>query len=111
MSVSDHPVRRDRAFPVTVISFTDEYYPSELVDQHEGALVITTQVGPVDMGRMMIDNGSSVDILYNHAYQRMDLGGRKMEVGQEAPLYGFSNDPVHVAGTIELPVVFGTNPQ
>lgn len=34
-----------------------------------------------------------------------------MEVGQEGPLYGFSNDHVHVVGTIELPVTFGTAPQ
>jgi len=60
---------------------------------------------------MMIDNRSSVDILYAHAYHRMHLDERKMEVGQEAPLYGFSNDPVRVAGTIELPVIFGTAPQ
>lgn len=34
-----------------------------------------------------------------------------MEVEQEAPLYGFSNDPVNVVGTIELPVTFGIAPQ
>lgn len=58
----------------------------------------------------MIDNGSSVDILYSHAYHILDLEGRKMEVGHEAPLYEISNDPVQVAGTIELPVTFGTTP-
>lgn len=41
----------------------------------------------------------------------MDLEGRKMEIAQEPPLYGFSNEPVKVAGTIKLPVVFGTAPQ
>lgn len=69
------------------------------MEPHEGVLVITAQVGPVDVRRMMIDNGSLVDILYSHAYQKLDLDGRKMEVGQEAPLYRFSNDPIHVAGT------------
>lgn len=34
-----------------------------------------------------------------------------MEVGQEAPLYGFNNDPVKVVETIELSVTFGTAPQ
>lgn len=32
-------------------------------------------------------------------------------MGQKALLYGFSNDPIHVAMTIELPVTFGTVPQ
>lgn len=59
---------------------------------------------------MMIDNGSSVDILYSHAYQRLDLQGKKMDLGGEGPLYGFSGDPVLVLGTIEMPVKFGTAP-
>lgn len=58
----------------------------------------------------MIDNRSSVDILYNHAYQKLDLEGRKIEVGQESPLYEFSNDPVNVMSTIELFVTFGMAP-
>lgn len=40
----------------------------------------------------------------------MDLEGIKMEIAQEPPLYGFSNEPVKVAGTIELSVVFGMDP-
>lgn len=109
--VSEQPVRRDRPYPGTVISFFDEDYPPESVEPREGALVITAQVGPVDMRRIMMDNGSLVDILYTHSYQRLDLEGRKMEVGQESPLYGFNNDPVHVVGMIELHVIFGMAPQ
>lgn len=111
MTLAGKPPKAERAYPGSVISFTDEDFPSEPIKLHEGALVITTQVGSVDMKRMMIDNGSSVDFLYAHAYHRMPLDGRKIEIGQEAPLYGFSNDQVNVAGTIELPVVFGTAPQ
>lgn len=81
------------------------------MEPHEGALVITAQVGAVDMRRIMMDNGFSVDILYNHAYQRMDLEGRKMEVGQKAHLYRFSNDTVNVVGTIKRPITFGIAPQ
>lgn len=99
------------ALPGMVISFSDEDYPSESVEPHEGALVITAQVGPIDMKRIMIDNSFSVDILYTHAYQRLDLEGRKMKIGQESPLYRFNNDLLSVVGTIELPVTFGTAPQ
>lgn len=79
------------------------------MEPHKGTLVITIDNDfSMDMRRKMINNDSSVDILYSHAYQKLDLEGGKMEVGQEAPLYGFSNNPAHVAGTIELPVTFGT---
>lgn len=81
LTVSKQPTRKDQAFPDTVISFIDEDYPFESMEPYEGALMITAQVGPMNVRRMMIDNGSSVDILYSHAYQRLDLEGRKMEVG------------------------------
>lgn len=111
LTVFEQPARRDRLYPNTIISFTDNDFPPESVEPHEGALVIIAQVRPVDVRRIMIDNGSLVDVLYSHAYQRLDLEGWKMEVGQESLLYGFSNDSVHVAGTIELHVVFGIAPQ
>lgn len=111
LTVFEQPSKRERPYPNIMISFSDKDYPFDMVEPHEGALVITTQVGPVDMQRIMIDNGFSVDILYSHAYQRMDLEGRKMEVGQEALFYRFSNDPINVVGTIELPVTFGMAPQ
>lgn len=39
--VSEQLIRRDRPYPDMVISFTDEDYPPESVEPHEGALVIT----------------------------------------------------------------------
>lgn len=66
--MSKQPTQRDRPYPDTVISFSDEDYTFESVKPHKGALVITAQVGPMDMMRIMIDNRSSVDILYSHAY-------------------------------------------
>lgn len=104
-------MKGERPYPNTIIFFSNEDYPPDTVEPLEGALVITAQVGLVNMRRIMIDNGPSVDILYNHAYQRMDLEGRKMEIEQESLLYGFNNDLVHVIGTIELLVIFGTTPQ
>lgn len=104
------PTRRERPYLDTIISFSEEDYSPESVELHEGALVIFAQVGPLDMRRIMIDNRSSVDILYTHTYQRLNLEGRKMEVRHEAPLYGFNNDPMNMVGTIELPITFGTAP-
>lgn len=41
MSVAGVLPKTDRLFPGTVISFTDTDYPLELIEPHEGALVIT----------------------------------------------------------------------
>lgn len=81
LTVFAQPARKDRAYLDTVISFNNEDCPFESVEPYEGALLITTQVRPLDMRRMMMDKGSSMDILYSHTYQRLDLEGQKMEVG------------------------------
>lgn len=87
MALSNQPLKGERPYPNTIIFFSDVDYSSDMVEPHEGALVITTQVRPVDMRRIMIDNGSSVDIIYSHTYQMIDLEGMKMEVEHESTLY------------------------
>ncbi|XP_074327012.1 uncharacterized protein LOC141664952 [Apium graveolens] len=57
----------------------------------------------------IIDNGSSVDVLYHHAFSRMDIGDRRLE-NSRTPLYGFTGNEVHVVGTIDMPVLFGSPP-
>lgn len=61
------------------------------------------------MKKILIDNGSSVDILYHHAFSKMDLGDRKLG-NTHTPLYGFTGHEVKVAGTIDLHVLFGSMP-
>lgn len=65
----------------------------------------------MDLRRILVDNGSLVDVLYEHAYNRLDLGGRKLELCNEPPLYSFGNAPVPIARTIELLIIFSTTPQ
>lgn len=56
-----------------VISLSDK--DSEgISDPHEDALVISIEVN-YDVKRILVDNNSYVDILYYHAYQRMNLYG------------------------------------
>lgn len=100
-----------KALKTTAIIFTDEDYSSGMVTPHEDALVIIAQVGTMDLRRILVDNGSSVDVLYGHAYNRLDLRGRKLELCNEPPLCGFGNAHVLIVGTIELPVIFSTSPQ
>lgn len=73
-------------------------------------LVITTNIVNYNISKILIDNGSSVDITYHHALHRMDLHGMQMELCKEAPLYGFGNKLVDITGTITLLVVIGQDP-
>lgn len=73
-------------------------------------MVITTQIGANTVKKILIDNGSSVDILYHSAFKRMNLGDRKLQDAKDIPLYGFTGNEVRVCGIIDLPVLFGSAP-
>ncbi|XP_074322829.1 uncharacterized protein LOC141659804 [Apium graveolens] len=93
--------------PSLVISFSDEDYSPNIIRGHQDGLVITAKIGTNTVKKILVDNGSSVDILYHHALARMDTRERKLE-NINSPLYGFTGNEIKVVGTIDLPVLFGT---
>ncbi|KAL8098061.1 hypothetical protein AgCh_030993 [Apium graveolens] len=108
-NVNPSAAKRPRANPSPVISFSDDEYHPGLIEGHQDALVITTRVGNNTVKKMLVDNGSSVDVLYHHAFSRMDIGDRRLE-NSRTPLHGFTGNEVHVVGTINMPVLFGSPP-
>ena len=60
--------------------------------------------------RVMVDNGSSVDILYLQTYQQMKLDKEKMRP-MEAPLVGFTGDKVFLVDIVILSITVGTYPK
>ncbi|XP_074342670.1 uncharacterized protein LOC141680305 [Apium graveolens] len=87
--------------PSLVISFSDEDYAPNIIRGHQDALVITAKIGTNTVKKILVDNGSSVDILYHHALARMDIGDRKLE-NTHSPLYGFTGNEVKVVGKISI---------
>ena len=70
-------------------------------------LVITTTVGNMNVHRKLVDNGSSVDILYLNAYEKVGLGLHKL-IPTPTPLYGFTRDSLIPVGSINLAIIVGT---
>jgi hypothetical protein len=77
---------------------------------HDDALVVTINIAGFTTRRVMIDNGSSADILYLPAYQQMKFDKDKLQP-MEAPLIGFTGDKVCPIGIITLPITVGTYPK
>lgn len=55
--------------------------------------------------RILVDNGSMVEVLSWDAYQKMGL--KEQALSKASLLYGFMNHPVEVRGSITLLVTLG----
>ena len=55
-----------------IIGFLEED-ARRLHHPHDDALVVSTRVGDYNMHRVLVNNGSSVDILYYPAFQQMRI--------------------------------------
>jgi hypothetical protein len=74
---------------------------------HNDALVIKTNISSWTLGKLLVDNGSSADIIFVDAYEKMDLSKNLLQP-LDTPLYGFGGRVIHEIGKVSLPVSFGT---
>ena len=68
---------------------------------HDDALVVSIRVGDYNVHRMLIDNGSSADILYYIVFQQMGINRARL-TPTNAPLVGFGGTRVLPLGAITL---------
>uniref|UniRef100_A0A2N9HF13 Integrase catalytic domain-containing protein n=1 Tax=Fagus sylvatica TaxID=28930 RepID=A0A2N9HF13_FAGSY len=92
-----------------IISFSEEDARGTH-QPHDDALVITINIAGFTTRRVMVDNGSSADILYLPAYQQMRLDKDKLRP-MDAPLVGFTGDKICPVGIVTLPITVGTHPK
>lgn len=107
--IEGHQTKNVKPSLDNMITFSDEDY-GEINPRHVDDLVVKLNIANQNVVKILVDNGSSVNILYYHAYNRMFLDGYEIELCREPPLYGFGNNLVPIHGTINLPVVFGIEP-
>ncbi|XP_077242403.1 uncharacterized protein LOC143882907 [Tasmannia lanceolata] len=81
-----------------------------LILPHDDALVITMLVANWELKKIWVDNGSSADILYYHAFKQMMIGDDRLRTAN-SHLFGFSREVVKVEGQIKLPVLVGEPPR
>ena len=100
---------RTRTTDEQEITFTDE--DAERVHHpHDNAIVITLIIVNYTTRRVLVDNGSSANILYYPAFQQMRLGRDQLRL-VNLPLVGFDGMKVQPVGIITLPVMEGAYPQ
>ena len=90
------------------ISFPEEE-ARKVIHPHTDSLMIEIKIANIKVLRVLVDTGSSADILFEGALRKLRIGGAQM-VQVKTPLYGFAGDCVYTKGTITLPTIFGEAP-
>ncbi|VFQ98626.1 unnamed protein product [Cuscuta campestris] len=95
--------KQTRRDPITL---TDRDLPATRED-HNDPLVITMNMGGVDVSQVLVDTGSSVNVLYLEAFEKLKLCLTRLEP-LKTPLSGFTGDSVEAEGSILLTCELGT---
>ena len=92
----------------TTITFSD-FDMEGCQHPHDDPLVIRVVVVNKTVHRVLVDNGSSTDIVFMSAFNKMSIGREKLEP-VNAHLRGFSGERVLPLGSIQLVLTLGDLP-
>jgi hypothetical protein len=92
-----------------VISFSEDD-ARNIHQPYDDALVVTLTIAGFLTRRVLIDNGSSADIIYLPAYQQMKIDKEQLRP-IDIPLVGFTGDKVKPSRVVTLVIEAGTYPK
>ncbi|XP_050267437.1 uncharacterized protein LOC126712227 [Quercus robur] len=109
MSVSSFPTgpddresKRARVSATPVIGFTEEDKQGT-IQPHDDALVVTLRIGGYDVKRVLVDQGSAVEVMYPDLYKGLNLKQEDL-LPYDSPLVSFEGKIVIPKGMIRLPI-------
>ena len=73
---------------------------------YKDPLVIMLNIKGFNTKRILVDNGSSADIIYLLAFQQLKLNPKRLRLF-ESPLVSFNGDKVYPKGIVTLTVTVG----
>ena len=88
----------------------NEANAKEVKQPHNDPLVIMLNIEGFNTKRILVENGSSADIIYLPAFQQLKLDPKKLRPF-ESPLVSFSGDRVYPKGIVTLTITVGTHPR
>ena len=92
----------------TAITFSNSDL-EECQHPHDDPLVIRAVVANKTIHRILVDNGSSTNIIFASAFDKMGIGRERIEP-VNTYLRGFSREKVLPLGSIQLVLTFGDPP-
>ncbi|XP_061367567.1 uncharacterized protein LOC133310620 [Gastrolobium bilobum] len=100
MTVRDHALHSTSRSQRQAISFDNDDY-GDIIPDHDDPLVISACMVNLQVKRIMVDNGSSADIIFLDAFRAMHISEEHLLHGC-SDLIGFAGECVQPKGTIEI---------
>ena len=101
-----HEPKRARFERPLVMGFSDEDKIGT-IQPHDVALVITLRIGGYDVKKVMVDQGSTAEIMYPDLYKGLSLRVEDL-MPYSSPLVSFEGKVIIPKGQIRLPVQTGS---
>ena len=95
-------LKRAKILTQPTLGFSDED-KAGTIQPHDDALVVTLRIGGYDVRRVLVDQGSAVEIMYPDLYKGLNLKPKDL-TAYESPLVSFKGKTVIPKGQIKLPI-------
>ena len=94
--------KRARMLTQPTLGFSEED-KTRTIQPHDDALVVTLRIGGYDVRRVLVDQGSAVEIMYPDLYKGLHLKPEDL-TAYESPRVSFEGKAVIPKGQIRLPI-------
>ena len=99
---NEQPSKKKFKFTREPITFNDEDL-EETIQPHDNALVVTARINDFIVKRVLVDQGSNVEVMYPNLFKGLGLKNEVLSK-YDTPLVGFNGQVVIPKGQISLPV-------
>ena len=98
----DRESKRSKKGASPVLGFSNEDKIGT-IQPHDDALVVTLRIGGFDVKRVLVDQGSAVEVMYPDLYKGLNLRPEDL-TAYDSPLVSFEEKTVTPRGQIRLPI-------
>ncbi|XP_050278334.1 uncharacterized protein LOC126719868 [Quercus robur] len=107
IEADDHESKRAKGMASPMLGFSDKDKVG-IIQAHDDALVVTLRIGEYDMKRVLVDQGSAVEVMYLNLYKRLKLRLKDL-TAYDSPLVSFEGKTITPKGQIKLPIQTGSD--
>ena len=98
----DRESKKAKRIASPVLGFSDEDKVGT-IQPYDDALVITLRIGGYDVKRVLVNQGSSVEVMYPNLYKGLNLKPENL-TAYDSPLVSFEGKTITLRGQIRLPI-------